>query len=404
MTSLYPFQKECVDFHLAHHYSLNCCEMGLGKTRIALESAKAANERLAVFGPTFLRSNWEKEAKEVGIEVEYFPYSTIGRVGEKEAKEFGFWVAEECHYLKNPTAQRTHAFYKLLKACRPKYFLGLTGTPVRNRVPDFWTLLGFCSANPRDTNGIRLEGDLRHYRKFARHFCHVENVPIRGFKIEKFGAIKEDKIEEFKSHLTGKFVRFRVEQVLSDLPEMTRIDVPLNLTPIPGMEAVFEAYMMGRKVDVTSKRDSAALKAPHTLARVKDMFEGGSGPLVIFSDHVEPVNIIAAGLERSIGITGQTPAKVRQDAVEKFQRGDLDFIVATIGALSVGVTMTAAKHVVFNDLSWVPSDNAQAEKRIHRIGQRSACFAHYMEASETDRYIRKTLEEKIQSIRKAVGE
>jgi len=69
-------------------------------------------------------------------------------------------------------------------------------------------------------------------------------------------------------------------------------------------------------------------------------------------------------------------------------------LAATIGSLSVGVTLTAARHVVFNDLSWVPGDNLQAEKRIHRIGQKNACTAHYIEASETDAYIRKTLEEK----------
>lgn len=401
--NLYPFQEQCVEYALAHHYSLNCCEMGLGKSRIALASAKLSGKRLAVFGPAFLRSTWEMEAVQAGTDFSYFPYSMLHKVKAREVEDFGFWVADECHMLKSPTANRTHAFYALLKGALPKYFLGLTGTPIKNRAYDFWTLLAFCGLNPSGTSGAALSGELTKYRAFCRYFCESSLQEIRGARFEKFGAIKEGKIEEFKALLRGKYIRFRADQVLKELPEFTKINVQLDgLRPDKELAEEFEAYTEGRKKDVTAKSRSALLKVNQTAQYVEQMRENNSGPIVIFSDHVEPVKRLAERFGCK-PISGAMPSEERANAVDDFQAGRARFIVATIGSLSVGVTLTAASHVVFNDVSWVPSDNNQAEKRIHRIGQAKACFAHYIHATPTDAHITKLLEEKLWTVGKLIG-
>jgi SWI/SNF-related matrix-associated actin-dependent regulator 1 of chromatin subfamily A len=344
------------------------------------------------------------EAVQAGTDFSYFPYSMLHKVKAREVKDFGFWVADECHYLKSPTANRTHAFYSLLKETLPQYFIGLTGTPIKNRAYDFWTLLAFCGLNPRGTSGKKLTGDLAKYRAFCRHFCESSLMKVNGARFEKFGAIKPEKIPEFKSLLKGKYIRFKVQDVLKDLPEFTRKDVVIEgLRPDVELAEVFREYMAGRKVDVTAKARSALLKAKSTAAYVAEMHENGVDKAVIFSDHVDPVRAITLSLNDAAEITGATPMAERQEAVAKFQRGELRYIVATIGAMSVGVTLTAANHVVFNDLSWVPADNLQAEKRIHRIGQKSACFAHYIHATPTDLHIQKTLQEKLCTIGALIG-
>ena len=74
-------------------------------------------------------------------------------------------------------------------------------------------------------------------------------------------------------------------------------------------------------------------------------------------------------------------------------------LVGNLQAAGVGINLTAATHVVFNDLDWVPGNHWQAEDRIHRIGQTSATFATYCYAPGTlDGYVAALLEEKARNI------
>ena len=78
-------------------------------------------------------------------------------------------------------------------------------------------------------------------------------------------------------------------------------------------------------------------------------------------------------------------------------------IVATIGAFSVGVNLTKANHLVFNDISWVPADNEQALKRIHRIGQERACTIHYVVGGHVDKFILDKVRSKMKIINSVTG-
>lgn len=398
--NLYPYQKEASDFHLRARYSLNCSEMGTGKTRMALSAAKESGERLAVFGPVSLYRTWREESDSFGVDMDYFPYSQLVKVPQSKLDKFGFWIADEVHYLKSPKARRTDYFYQMLRDIRPRYFVGLTGTPIRNRVPDFWTLLAFCSKSPMSTNGKHLTGNLATYHGFSSHFCHVEESLIRGVRIRRYHGIKEGKEEELKDLLRGKYIRFTVDKVLKFLPPITDKFLNLGLAPSRDLEEVFNHYISGSKIDPTAKAASALLKAPKTADYCNSIIEETGEPLVIFTDHVESAKLLNSKISNSALCVGATPAEDRMRYQAEFQNGRYDAIIGTIGAMSVGVTLTRARHVIFNDLSWTPSDNAQAKKRIHRIGQDDACFAHYIISSDTDEYIVKTLSEKEETINK----
>jgi len=404
MRKLYPFQETCVDFHLRTPYSINACEMGLGKSVMAMRTAKAAGvSRLAVFGPKYLERVWEMEAEAEKIPVTYFPYSILTKFKPKDLAGFPMRVAEEAAYLKNPEAIRTEAFVALLRACLPERLLLLTGTPIKNRVPDIWTLIGMTSLDPNEKTRREMPVQFKRWRGFCRHFCRTELVQMRARTFEKFYDLKPDKVEEFRQLLNGRMIRFLAKDVLHDLPDLIEKYVLSDLKPVPDLLEEFEAYQKGRLVDPKAKSLSALLKTEATVERVKAILDSGYGPVLVFSDHVEPVRRIAAEFKTAVYVTGQTPAYARADAVERFQNGRVEVLSATIGAMATGVTLTKARHVVFNDLSWVPSDNEQALKRIHRIGQKETCMAHYMVASKTDEYIAKTLRQKAAAIAEALS-
>jgi hypothetical protein len=69
----------------------------------------------------------------------------------------------------------------------------------------------------------------------------------------------------------------------------------------------------------------------------------------------------------------------------------------------VGLNLTAARQVVFNDLDWVPANHWQAEDRAYRIGQRSTVNVTYFAAQGTvDEFVSAVLSAKARLIEAVV--
>jgi len=69
--------------------------------------------------------------------------------------------------------------------------------------------------------------------------------------------------------------------------------------------------------------------------------------------------------------------------------------VANIVAGGIGLNLTAATQVVFNDLDWVPTNHWQAEDRAYRIGQTRTVNVTYFVARDTiDDFVQAVLETK----------
>jgi SWI/SNF-related matrix-associated actin-dependent regulator 1 of chromatin subfamily A len=68
----------------------------------------------------------------------------------------------------------------------------------------------------------------------------------------------------------------------------------------------------------------------------------------------------------------------RQDSVDRFQEDEkVKVFVGNIKAAGVGITLTSAEAVIMNDLSFLPSDHAQAEDRSYRYGQKNNVLVYY---------------------------
>src|SRR5690606_5120438 len=99
-------------------------------------------------------------------------------------------------------------------------------------------------------------------------------------------------------------------------------------------------------------------------------------PIVIFSRFKQLIRLVEDRLAkkdiRYVRITGDDSEADRRKAVADFQAGRVRVFLGTIGAGSEGITLTAASTVIFLDRDWTPARNAQAEDRLHRIGQKNA--------------------------------
>lgn len=407
---LKPHQKEGVAYLLKHHYAILGDAMGLGKTLQAIELIKQVGEKAIIVCPAFLRETWADEFKKFSdlktiiakeyIDTEYdvviTSYSSLSKV-ERFFGEVNIVVADEVHYLKNLEAKRTDTFHDFLDLYRPSRFIGLSGTAIKNRVPEFFSLLLLCSYNPHNTSGIKIEDKYASYYSFCYKFCHVKKFKIRGRWVTQFEGHKN--IEDLKKLLVGKYIRRKASEVL-DLPPIIRKDVVLENEYID--HELLQAWNERSNAYATLKKNSAKIKVKHTIKYAESLMDAGEGPLVIFCDHVEPVQEIAETFShtgRRVGlITGSTNMDVRARLIKKFQAGELDLIAATIGAMSVGVTLTRARNMIFNSLPFVPADLLQAEKRIHRIGQGESCVIHRIFWGKVDAQIGRLITKKLKTL------
>jgi hypothetical protein len=78
-------------------------------------------------------------------------------------------------------------------------------------------------------------------------------------------------------------------------------------------------------------------------------------------------NLTKEGIAHGL-ITGAQDQDQRQQAIDDFQSGKTKWILFTVQAGGVGVTLTAARRLVMLQRPWSLVDHKQALDRIHRIG------------------------------------
>ncbi len=106
---------------------------------------------------------------------------------------------------------------------------------------------------------------------------------------------------------------------------------------------------------------------------------------------------------RYMRIDGNTSAEARNRHVEQFQSDDQTKVaLLSITAANAGLTLTAAKLVVFAELFWNPGILTQAEDRAHRIGQSDSIDVRYLVARGTaDDVLWPLLQSKLDVLNKA---
>lgn len=404
MYKLLKHQKEGIKYLLNHHYAILGDSMGLGKSLQAIEVIKRTKLKALIVCPSSLKLTWKAELEkfsdlEIDEDVKIISYAMLGKHPDIW-KWADIVICDEVHYLKNLEAKRTQVVHNLMESDPPLRFIGLTGTAVKNRVTEYYSLLALCSYNPQGTSGINILNMYPNQWDFSNHFSNRISFKVKGRYVTKFEGHRN--VEGLRSLLKDKYLRRKASQVL-DLPPIVRKDILLDDKEID--KELLARLDQDAKAFATFKSNNALIKSKHTVRYCKDIIEQGEGPVLIFSDQVKPCQEISRllnGPYKARSITGETPMKKREESKELFQAGKLDALVCTIGSMSTGHTLTKAKNLVFNDLSYVVGDIAQAEKRIHRIGQDKTCIIHRMFWGKMDAYLARLLDKKLATLREVL--
>jgi len=416
-TPLFEYQKEGVARMLSRKRFLNSDEMGLGKSLQAVACCVLPlqrKEKVLVICPAFLKLNWKiefekhclktpkilildsKNLKNVSYEdydIFIINYDILEKLNGINYKITTI-ICDEAHALKSRNNKRVNFFKELIKTYSHNLYF-LTGTPIKNRIPELFNFFRWCG------------GIMYKYDDFCSYFSYMIIQNIHGKKLVKFEGLKNER--ELKHQMSSWYFKRKSEDVL-ELPPLKRIDIisdvekKKDLEVFKALEEAYKAFINGEKSDhiMKIKKEASMLKCSDTVALANEILENGES-LVIFEHFIEPAVLIHSAIDGSCFIDGGTNMQKRQEYVEKFQNGEIKCIVATIGSLSTGVTLTKANKMIFNSLSWVPADNLQAEKRIHRIGTSQKCFIYRMLKTHFDTKITNILDKKEDVIERALN-
>lgn len=419
---LRPYQRSGVAFLVTAGSAVLADEMGTGKTVqtimtlehldayptliVAPKSVKRVwAEEFSKWAPnrtiTVVDAVGAKKAKQLEAETDVLvvnweslrtasrlaPYGSVRLTpDEKQPKAlnrpWGAVVADEAHRAKDPKAKQTRALWAIGDSARHRY--ALTGTPVANTPDDFWALLRFVSPNEWPSRS-----------RFIDRYCRVSHDWHGGISID---GLREDTKQEFFAAADPRFLRRPKALVLPHLPPKTYERRYVDMSPKQSKAykemvkeqvtwlgnnplAAFDSLSVLRRLSqfasafATVEDGKVTLSEPSSkVDAVMDLLEEmGDEPLVVFAESRQLIDLMSARMDKADlpygRITGSENELVRDRAKLDFQDGKLRAILCTLGAGSVGLTLTRASTLCFMQRSFDAVNNAQAEDRVHRIGQ-----------------------------------
>jgi SWI/SNF-related matrix-associated actin-dependent regulator 1 of chromatin subfamily A len=401
-------------------------DMGLGKTRQAIIAMQAAAPKgtILVVCPASLKLNWRREIRMVDTEAKV---EVLGVGGGEESDPrwvivnydllaknamrlngipWSGVILDEAHFIKN-NSQRTSHCLKLLGVSNnartpligPEQVYLLTGTPMTNRPRDLFNLLR-CVGHP----------SARSFISFAQRYCDAYR---NDYGWVTTGA---SNLDELNLLMKEVMLRRRKDEVL-DLPEKIRSWIPVSVESAAARNAQtsFAQWFVASDASRPNDKDFLARlnkvrvalhKAKHRAVeeRVRDVL-ATDRKMIVFTTFLEGLKKHKTTFaEQSVTISGADNAEQRMEAVDRFQNDPgVRLAVCNIIAGGVGITLTAATHVIFQDLDWVPANHLQAEDRAYRLGQAERVTVEYMLADGTlDIFIADLLETKLRVIGAAV--
>lgn len=360
---LLPHQQEGVEFILNNSSAFVCDDMGMGKTRTVIEAVIQRSQfPILVICPSALKLNWRNEiARWVGIDLEIdnlnqdiiiTNYERMNKYKfEIQALPIKQLVLDESHSFKEESSKRTQL--ALAWSRKIPYKILISGTPMLNRPRELITQMEIL-------NNIHKVGGRE---KFLEKYCNPRHSQ---YGIDYSGC---SDLQELHQTMNGIWLRRTKDDLENKLPSKTIVPIPIIELNQPAPTSFRDIERYDRAV-LYKKLDASVDFIEQLLGRDEKV--------VVFVHHKDIGKALNMKFpDASVIVGGQSPIQ-RQLNIDNFQLHDTQIIICSLQASAVGLTLTASRCAVFIEYPWSPALLAQAQDRVHRLGQDKDVFIFYL--------------------------
>lgn len=385
---------------------LLCDEMGLGKTHQAMGLIAAAMNhskvKILVVTPTSVIYHWEELLKRFLPKVRVSVFYGVARTLETFAEEcdllltsygtlrsekaalarlfFEIAIFDEVQIAKNSHSQ-TH---RALRKIDAKMRLGLTGTPIENRLLELKALFDLILPSYLPTEAVfrgLFINPIEKYQDVEKRALLSKLIKPFILRRKKSEVLLElpEKIEEIsyctlspeQKELYQKALLASKEFLLTELNDMKRPPPLLHIFALlTTLKRICDhPTLITKQFDDYQKHASG--KWELFVELLEEAHESGQ-KVVVFSQYLEMLDLIERYLrEKGIGFAGiRGSTRNRKGEVERFSQDPHCLVfVASLQAAGVGIDLIAASVVIHYDRWWNPAKENQATDRVHRMGQ-----------------------------------
>lgn len=290
---------------------------------------------------------------------------------------------DESSTIKNPSAARTKTLLKLRDLARWRRIM--TGTPLTRDPLDLFSQFEFLYP--------QCLGE-RNFFAFRRRYAVLEEKNFGGRKVQipvsfrdvehlgrivrthSFVATKEECLDLPPKVYQTRYVEMteQQERMYHSLKEycVAQIGTDTFVSATVVITQILRLYqiLLGRAVD----EEGGTTHIPtRRMEGVDAIIDETSGKIIWWCSYRDDVSVLVEHLRRRgrrvVQYDGGVDREGRADAVEEFQNGAADDFVGTVHTGGYGITLTAARTVVYFSNSPDAEKRWQSEDRAHRIGQ-----------------------------------
>jgi SNF2 family DNA or RNA helicase len=292
-------------------------------------------------------------------------------------------ILDEAQRIKNFETKT----FQTIQSVPHKQSLVLTGTPLENKLEDFYAISQFADADLFTplwnfaANHFILRKSKKNkifgYKNLQALHEKLPALVIRRRKEEVLSELPQEVTNNYYIELSGEQFRLHQGYLSSLLPYINKkFLTPMDIQRI--RELLTCMRMVCNSTFLVDRNTNISPKLRELEVVLNDVAIENKRKIVIFSEWTTMTFLIGKVLSELsipfVELSGKIPTAKRQRLIDEFTNNQSCQVFLSTDAGGVGLNLQAADCVINFELPWNPARLNQRIGRVSRIGQKSSCI------------------------------